>query len=85
MMPSPNPREKRVSEGSMHRILLILFGLLILGACQNQEGPQTTAERCSDLAMEISAAQENDSLQQDAKDEMIGGLEQQRAELNCPP
>jgi len=46
--------------------------------------PQTTAERCSNLDMEIAATQENDGLQQGAKVQMLEGLEQQKAELSCP-
>jgi hypothetical protein len=36
------------------------------------------------LDMEIATTQENDGLQQGAKIQMLEGLEQQRAELNCP-
>ncbi len=67
----------------MFRTTLALIGLLVLGGCQGSGTPQTTAERCSNLDMEIAATQENDGLQQDAKVQMLEGLEQQKAELNC--
>ena len=68
----------------MFRTTLALIGLLILGGCQGSGTPQTTAERCSNLDMEIAATQENDGLQQGAKVQMLEGLEQQKAELSCP-
>jgi hypothetical protein len=34
--------------------------------------------------MQIATTQENDAIQQDAKNQMIEGFEQQKAELNCP-
>lgn len=68
----------------MCRTMLALLGLLVLSACQGSGMPQTTAEKCSDLDMEIAATQENDSLEQDAKDEMIDGFQQQKSDLNCP-
>ncbi len=67
----------------MFRTTLALIGLLILGGCQGSGTPQTTAEKCSNLDMEIAATQENDGLQQGAKVQMLEGLEQQKAELNC--
>ncbi len=67
----------------MFRTTLALFGLLVLSGCQDSGTPQTTAERCSNLDMEIAATQENDGLQQGAKVQMLEGLEQQKAELNC--
>jgi hypothetical protein len=67
----------------MFRTTLVLFGLLVLGGCQGSGTPQTTAERCSNLDMEIAATQENDGLQQGAKVQMLEVLEQQKAELNC--
>jgi len=68
----------------MSRTILALVVLSVLGGCQDSQTPQTTAERCSTLDMEIAAAQENDSIQQDAKVEMISGYQQEKAELNCP-
>ncbi len=68
----------------MFRTTLALFGLLVLSGCQDSGTPQTTAERCSNLDMEIAATQENDDLQQGAKVQMLEGLEQQKAELSCP-
>ncbi len=68
----------------MFRTTLALFGLLVLSGCQGSGTPQTTVERCSTLDMEIATTQENDGLQQGAKIQMLEGLEQQRAELNCP-
>ena len=67
----------------MFRTTLALFGLLVLSGCQDSGTPQTTAERCSNLDMEIAATQENDGLQQGAKVQMLEVLEQQKAELNC--
>ena len=68
----------------MFRTTLALFGLLVLSGCQDSGMPQTTAERCSNLDMEIAGTQENDDLQQGAKVQMLEGLEQQKAELSCP-
>ena len=68
----------------MLRTTLALFGLLLLSGCQHPGTPQTTAEKCSTLDMEIVTTQENDGLQQGAKVQMLEGLEQQKAELNCP-
>ena len=68
----------------MFRNTLVLLGLLVLSGCQDSGMPQTTAERCSNLDMEIAATQENDGLQQGAKVQMLEGLEQQKAELSCP-
>ena len=68
----------------MFRTTLALFGLLVLSGCQDSGMPQTTAERCGNLDMEIAATQENDGLQQGAKVQMLEGFEQQKAELNCP-
>jgi hypothetical protein len=68
----------------MFRTTLALFGLLVLSGCQDTGTPQTTAERCGNLDMEIAATQENDGLQQGAKVQMLEGFEQQKAELNCP-
>ena len=68
----------------MLRTTLALFGLLLLSGCQDSGTPQTTAEKCSTLDMEIATTQENDGLQQGAKVQMLEGLEQQKAELNCP-
>lgn len=68
----------------MSRTTLALVVLLFLGGCQGSEAPQTTAEKCSSLDMEIAATQENDSIEQDAKVEMISGYQQEKAELNCP-
>ncbi len=67
----------------MFRTTLALFGLLVLSGCQDSGTPQTTAERCSNLDMEIAATQENDGLQQGAKVQMLEGLEQQKVELSC--
>ena len=67
----------------MFRTTLALIGLLVLGGCQGSGTPQTTAERCSNLDMEIAATQENDGLQQGAKVQMLEGLEQQKVELSC--
>lgn len=68
----------------MFRNTLVPLGLLVLSGCQDSGTPQTTAERCSTLDMEITATQENDGLQQSAKAQMLEGLEQQKAELSCP-
>ena len=68
----------------MFRTKLALIVLIALGGCQASGPPPTTAERCGNLDMEIAATQENDSLQQDAKIEMIEGLEQEKAALDCP-
>ncbi len=68
----------------MFRTTLALFGLLVLSGCQDSGKPQTTAERCSTLDMEIATTQENDGLQQSAKIQMLEGLERQKAELSCP-
>jgi ABC-type glycerol-3-phosphate transport system substrate-binding protein len=68
----------------MSRTTLALVVLLVLGGCQGSETPQTTAEKCSSLDMEIATTQENDSIEQDAKDEMISGYQQEKADLNCP-
>ena len=68
----------------MFRTTLAVFVLLVLSGCQDSGTPQTTAERCSNLDMEIAATQENDGLQQGAKVQMLEGLEQQKAELSCP-
>ena len=66
------------------RTLLALFGLIVLSGCQDSGKPPTAAERCSNLDMQIATTQENDAIQQDAKNQMIEGIEQQKAELNCP-
>jgi len=68
----------------MSRTLLALVVLALLGGCQDSQAPETTAEKCSMLDMEIAAAQENDTIQQDAKVEMISGYQQEKADLNCP-
>lgn len=68
----------------MIRTALALISLLVLGCCQGSGTPQTTAERCSTLDMEIATTQENDSIQAEAKAQMLEGFEQQKAELNCP-
>lgn len=68
----------------MFRIALALFGLLVLSGCQDPGTPQTPGEKCSSIDMQIAAAQENDSLQADAKAQMIEGLVQEKAALNCP-
>ncbi len=68
----------------MFRTTLALFGLLVLSGCQDSGMPQTTAERCGNLDMEIAATQENDDLQQGSKVQVLEGLEQQKAELSCP-
>ena len=68
----------------MIRITVLFLVLLGLGGCQGTETPPSTADRCAELEMQISATQDNDSLQQDAKDDMIMGFEQEKAELNCP-
>lgn len=68
----------------MFRTTLALLALLVLSGCQGSGTPQTTAERCSNLDMEIAITQENDGLQQGAKVQMLDGFERQKAELNCP-
>jgi hypothetical protein len=68
----------------MFRTTRALIVLAVLGGCQGSGAPQTTAEKCSVLDMQIATTQENDSLEPDAKVEMVDGLEQQKAELNCP-
>ena len=68
----------------MFRTILALFGLMVFSGCQDSGKPPTAAERCSTLDMQIATTQENDSLQQDAKNQMIAGFEQQKAELDCP-
>ena len=67
----------------MRRTTLALIVLTGLGGCQDSGTPPTTAERCDTLDMQIAAAEENDSLEQDAKLEMIAGLRQEKAALNC--
>ena len=71
-------------DGAMIRTTLALFVLSVLVGCQGSEKPQSTAERCSTLDMQIAATQENNSLQEDAKAQMIDGYEQEKGELNCP-
>lgn len=68
----------------MIRTVLALVGLLVLGGCQGSGTPQTTAERCSTLDMQIETTEENDSIQAEAKAQMLEGIEQQKAELDCP-
>ena len=68
----------------MTRATVALLGLAVLCGCQESGAPPTTAERCGNLDMEIATAQENDALQQDAKLELIEGLEREKSELNCP-
>jgi len=68
----------------MFRTTLVLIALIALGGCQDSGKPPTTAERCGNIDMQIAATEENDSLEQDAKVEMIESLRQEKAELNCP-
>ncbi len=68
----------------MIRITLTLIGLLVLGACQGSGEPQTTAEKCSTLEMQIVTADENDAIPEDSKAQMIEGFERQKEELGCP-
>jgi predicted component of type VI protein secretion system len=68
----------------MFRTTVALFVLLILSGCQSSEPPQTTAEKCSNIDMQISTTQENDTIEDDAKAEMIDGFVQEKADLNCP-
>lgn len=68
----------------MSRTAVALVGLLVLGGCQGSGTPQTTAEKCSTLDMEIVTTQENDGLQQASKVQMIEGFERQKEELGCP-
>ena len=63
---------------------LALVGLVILGGCQGSGEPQTTAEKCSTLEMEIVTTDENEATPQASKVEMIEGLERQKEELGCP-
>lgn len=60
------------------------MGLLDTGDCQGSGTPQTTAEKCGTLDMQIAATQENGGIQQDAKLEMIDGSVRQQEELGCP-
>ena len=68
----------------MFRTSVALLALLTLSGCQGSETPESRADRCAELDLQISAAQENDSLEQDVKDEMIAAYEQEKAELYCP-
>jgi hypothetical protein len=68
----------------MIRTTVVLFVLIALCACQGSETPQSRADRCAELDLQISSTQGNDSLEQDAKDEMISAYEQEKAELYCP-
>lgn len=68
----------------MIRTVPALIGLLLLGGCQGSGEPPTTAQRCSNLDMQIATTQENDGIQQDAKLQMIDGFVQQKEELGCP-
>ena len=68
----------------MLRATIAVFGLAVLCGCQASQTPPTTAERCSDIDMQIATTQENDTLEQDAKLELLDNLVQEKAELNCP-
>jgi len=69
----------------MVRTTVALFVLAVLGGCQGAETAQTRAERCATLDMQIAATEENDSIPQESKDEMIAGYAQEKAELDCAP
>lgn len=68
----------------MSRTAVVLVGFLILGGCQGSGTPQTTAEKCSNLEMEIVTTDENDGIPQESKVQMIEGFERQKEELGCP-
>lgn len=68
----------------MSRFTLPLVGLVLLGGCQGSGEPQTTAEKCSTLEMEIATTEENEAIPEASKVEMIEGFERQRQELGCP-
>ena len=68
----------------MSRTAVALVGLLVLGGCQGSGTPQTTAEKCSTLEMEIVTTEENDGIPQESKVQMIEGFERQKEELGCP-
>ena len=68
----------------MRRTARALVGLLVLGGCQGSGTPQTTAEKCSTLDMEIATTDENDGIPQESKVQMIEGFERQKEELGCP-
>lgn len=69
----------------MVRPTVALFVLAILGGCQGSDQAQTRAERCATLDMQISATEENGSIPQESKDEMIASYAQEKAELGCAP
>lgn len=68
----------------MSRSAVVLVGFLVLGGCQGSGTPQTTAEKCSNLEMEIVTTDENDGIPQESKVQMIEGFERQKEELGCP-
>ena len=68
----------------MSRTAVALVGLLVLGGCQGSGEPQTTAEKCSTLDMQIVTTDENEGIPQESKVQMIEGFVRQKEELGCP-
>ena len=68
----------------MGRSARALVALLVLGGCQGSGEPQTTAEKCSTLDMQIVTTDENEGIPQESKVQMIEGFERQKEELGCP-